>query len=86
MADLLLQVFLFLLNYFYLERKILEGDIYLKYICKKCNAPKHEELFERDPITWPLMIHLVIYNLMVKYPKRRFFKMKEDICMMVTKY
>lgn len=55
------------------------GDIFFTYCCASC-SPAGSQRVAREPITWPIIIHLTLYSLHQVNPERRFFKMKEDIC------
>lgn len=67
------------------KNELLKGDAYFQYICASCNDGKSDTCI-RDPITWPVIIHLVLYNLSIQFPEKKFFKMKEDICALLLVY
>lgn len=67
------------------ERPLLVGDCYWRFVCACCcNNNSHK--LERDLITWPVILHLILYNLHLQRPENRYFKMKEEICPSIIRY
>ena len=68
------------------DDNLLFGDVYFKFTCAACNPTGSGNLITREPITWPIIIYLILYHLLHHNPTRKFFKMKEDICATITKH
>ncbi|KAI9277419.1 hypothetical protein BY458DRAFT_567682 [Sporodiniella umbellata] len=76
-----------------LSKPLLFGDIFGQFTCSTCNST---ETFERKNLSWIIIVHLVIYNLVhsaklednKKTTKREhyYFRWKEDICAFIDDY
>jgi hypothetical protein len=71
---------------FFKERPLLIGDCYWRLLCASCNNNNNTHRLERDPITWPVILHLILYNLHIQRPDKKYFKMKEEICPSIIRY
>ncbi|KAI8087925.1 uncharacterized protein B0P05DRAFT_530696 [Gilbertella persicaria] len=77
-------------------KPLLFGDTFGVFHCAVCN--RGPETFERKPMSWISIVHLVIYNLIknsqiedVKKPKKDkrehyYFRWKEDVCAFIDDY
>ncbi|OBZ85351.1 Cysteine-rich protein 2-binding protein [Choanephora cucurbitarum] len=79
-----------------MKKPLLFGDTFGTFKCSVCN--QGPETFERKPVSWITIVHLVIYNLMkhamvedAKKPKKDkrehyYFRWKEDVCAFIDDY
>ncbi|KAG0252599.1 Cysteine-rich protein 2-binding protein [Actinomortierella ambigua] len=54
--------------------------------CGKNKRSKGPELFERQALSWVILVHLVLYNLMDASPQQKYFRWKEEICKFIDDY
>lgn len=77
------------------DSRLLEGDTFYDYFCPDCSHTT-EGTFERHPLSWQTVIHLVLYHLQrtaanantlpANANKRLFFRWKEDICGFIERH
>ncbi|KAG0203323.1 Cysteine-rich protein 2-binding protein [Mortierella sp. GBA30] len=67
-----------------LTKPLLKGDEFFKYECSVCR--QGPEFFERAALSWVILVHLVLYNLMEAHPEQKYFRWKEEICKFIYEY
>ncbi|KAG0226024.1 Cysteine-rich protein 2-binding protein [Actinomortierella wolfii] len=67
-----------------LSKPLLKGDEFFNFQCSVCR--KGPELFERQALSWVILVHLVLYNLMDASPEQKYFRWKEEICKFIDDY
>ncbi|KAF9435927.1 Cysteine-rich protein 2-binding protein [Entomortierella beljakovae] len=67
-----------------LTKPLLKGDEFFKFECSVCN--QGAEVFERAALSWAILVHLVLYNLMDAHPEQQYFRWKEEICKFIDDY
>ncbi|KAF9545953.1 Cysteine-rich protein 2-binding protein [Mortierella hygrophila] len=67
-----------------LTKPLLKGDEFFKYECSVCT--QGPEFFERAALSWVILVHLVLYNLMDAHPEQQYFRWKEEICKFIFEY
>ncbi|KAG0369359.1 hypothetical protein BC939DRAFT_505177 [Gamsiella multidivaricata] len=67
-----------------LTRPLLKGDEFFKFECSVCT--QGPEFFERAALSWVILVHLVLYNLMDTHPEQQYFRWKEEICKFIDDY
>ncbi|KAF9977961.1 Cysteine-rich protein 2-binding protein [Actinomortierella ambigua] len=67
-----------------LSKPLLKGDEFFHFQCSVCR--KGPELFERQALSWVILVHLVLYNLMDASPQQKYFRWKEEICKFIDDY
>ncbi|KAF9420891.1 Cysteine-rich protein 2-binding protein [Podila epigama] len=67
-----------------LTKPLLKGDEFFKFECSVCT--QGPEFFERSPLSWVILVHLVLYNLMDANPGQTYFRWKEEICKFIYDY
>ncbi|KAF9966959.1 Cysteine-rich protein 2-binding protein [Mortierella alpina] len=67
-----------------LTKPLLKGDEFFKYECSVCR--QGPEFFERAALSWVILVHLVLYNLMEANPDQKYFRWKEEICKFIFEY
>ncbi|KAG0068537.1 Cysteine-rich protein 2-binding protein, partial [Podila epicladia] len=63
---------------------LLKGDEFFKFECSVCT--QGPEFFERAALSWVILVHLVLYNLMDANPTQKYFRWKEEICKFIFDY
>ncbi|ORZ16651.1 hypothetical protein BCR41DRAFT_352901 [Lobosporangium transversale] len=67
-----------------LPKPLLKGDEFFKFECSVCT--QGPEFFERAVLSWVILVHLVLYNLMDAHPEQQYFRWKEEICKFIDDY
>lgn len=74
------------------DNRLLEGDTFYDYFCPDCSNTK-EGTFERHPLSWQTVIHLVLYHLQRQQQQQHrhkqvvsYFRWKEDICGFIERH
>ncbi|KAG0038044.1 Cysteine-rich protein 2-binding protein [Podila clonocystis] len=67
-----------------LTKPLLKGDEFFKFECSVCT--QGPEFFERAALSWVILVHLVLYNLMDANPTQKYFRWKEEICKFIFDY
>ncbi|KAF9192496.1 Cysteine-rich protein 2-binding protein, partial [Haplosporangium sp. Z 11] len=67
-----------------LTKPLLKGDEFFKFECSVCR--QGPEFFERAALSWVILVHLVLYNLMDSHPEQQYFRWKEEICKFIYEY
>ncbi|GJJ77802.1 cysteine-rich protein 2-binding protein [Entomortierella parvispora] len=67
-----------------LTKPLLKGDEFFKFECSVCT--QGPEFFERAALSWVILVHLVLYNLMDAHPDQQYFRWKEEICKFIFDY
>ncbi|KAG0322378.1 Cysteine-rich protein 2-binding protein [Podila horticola] len=67
-----------------LTKPLLKGDEFFKFECSICT--QGPEFFERAALSWVILVHLVLYNLMDANPTQKYFRWKEEICKFIFDY
>ncbi|KAI9260629.1 hypothetical protein BDA99DRAFT_512688 [Phascolomyces articulosus] len=78
-----------------LPNPLLFGDNFLTFRCSVCT--QDDEEYHRNNMSWVAVVHLVIYNLMVRMDLRdknkpedkkgqKYFRWKDDICAFIDEY
>ncbi|KAF9921229.1 Cysteine-rich protein 2-binding protein [Linnemannia zychae] len=67
-----------------LTKPLLKGDEFFKFECSVCT--QGPEFFERAALSWVILVHLVLYNLMDAHPEQQYFRWKEEICKFIFDY
>ncbi|KAF9209204.1 Cysteine-rich protein 2-binding protein [Haplosporangium sp. Z 27] len=67
-----------------LSKPLLKGDEFFKFECSVCT--QGPEFFERAALSWVILVHLVLYNLMDAHPDQQYFRWKEEICKFIDDY
>lgn len=80
-----------------LPKPLLFGDIFGTFTCSIC-SDSGSETYERKGLSWIIIVHLVIYNLIkkaqvedAKKPDKEkrehyYFRWKEDVCAFIDDY
>ncbi|KNC97342.1 uncharacterized protein SPPG_07270 [Spizellomyces punctatus DAOM BR117] len=67
-----------------LPKPLLAGDVFYTFTCSVCN--NGTQLFTRSNMSWQVITHLTIYNLLKRTPEKEYVRWKEDICSFVEMY
>ena len=78
-----------------LPKPLLFGDNFLTFRCSVCT--QDDEEYHRNNMSWVAVVHLVIYNLMIRMDQRdkdkpddkknqKYFRWKDDICSFIDEY
>ncbi|KAG2220172.1 hypothetical protein INT45_013870, partial [Circinella minor] len=78
-----------------LPKPLLFGDNFLTFRCSVCT--QNGEEYHRNNMSWVAVVHLVIYNLMIRMDQcdkdkpndkkgHKYFRWKDDICTFIDEY